>query len=290
MISVSSIKPHIENVQNTDATTYGYIDDEDGDPVTGVFPTFSPQTGWTQGSVCTDCAFHPDSTKAFNGTWSDTTHYISDPARTVQFNFTGTSLDVFCILPNPSDPDLTSVYNLTFNLDGQPLQQTFTHRTDLSNNFVYNASVLSLEGLTSTSHVFTMLAASTDVNSSLLFDYARYSNIVDPSPSLSSTAPVQTQSSSTANVPTTRTSSLPIIIGVVLGSIILFLLVIVLFLYRRYKQIRPQSTLTPPNGIEPFAFHQLTPSMSSRIFPIRNPEQNSPDSIEPPSYAKIDSM
>ncbi|KAJ4473068.1 hypothetical protein J3R30DRAFT_3296771, partial [Lentinula aciculospora] len=164
-----------KNVPTTNSTQFGYIDDEDGDPVTGFFPIFSPSTGWTQGSICTDCAFRPDPSIAFNGTWSDTTHYVFDPARTVQFNFTGTSLDVYCIIPNPSDPVLTSLYNLTFSLDGQSLQQSFTHRSDLSDNFIYNSSVLSLEGLASAPHSFTMLAASTVVNSSLLFAYARYS-------------------------------------------------------------------------------------------------------------------
>ncbi|GAW08717.1 hypothetical protein LENED_010795 [Lentinula edodes] len=143
------------DTQTTDVTTtFGYIDDENGDLFSGIFPILSPPTGWTQGSICTDCAFHLDPSKVFNGTWSDTTHYVYDPARTVQFNFTGTSLDVYCILPNPSDPVLTSTYNLTFSLDGQPLQQIFTHKSDLSNVYMYNTSVLSLEGLTSISHVF----------------------------------------------------------------------------------------------------------------------------------------
>lgn len=86
----------------------------------------------------------------------------------------GTSLDVFCIIPNPSDPGLTSTYNLTFELDGQPLEQTFTHESDSSNVFLFNTSVLSLENLTLAPHMFVMLAASTVVNSTLLFDYAMY--------------------------------------------------------------------------------------------------------------------
>lgn len=86
----------------------------------------------------------------------------------------GTSLDVFCIIPNPSNPGLTSTYDLTFELDGQPLEQTFTHESDLSNVFLFNTSVLSLENLTLAPHTFVMLAASTLVNSTLQFDYAMY--------------------------------------------------------------------------------------------------------------------
>ncbi|KAJ3967282.1 hypothetical protein EV361DRAFT_505491 [Lentinula raphanica] len=277
--------------ENANAMTFGYIDDQDGDPLTGVFPVLSPPSDWTQGSICTECAFHPDPSKAFNGTWSDTTHYVSDPARTVQFNFTGTSLDVYCIIPNPSNQDLISTYNLTFSLDGQPLPQTFSHRSDLSDNFTYNSSVLSLEGLSLTNHVFTMLAASTTVNSSLLFDYARYSNITS-----SSTAPLQTQTSSVTS-PTTghHVSTLPIIIGVVLGSIILILLhVIFVPLYRRRKQLRPRS-IPKLNGIEPYVY-QVEPSHSSPRSLAgstqssgQNFEQSGPDLSEPPSYSKVSS-
>ncbi|KAJ3913279.1 hypothetical protein F5877DRAFT_52646 [Lentinula edodes] len=151
-----------------------YIDDQFGDLVTGTLPTYNPVNGWTQGADCTGCGFHPDAQRAFNQSWYDTTHHTTDETRSVQFSFTGTSLDVFCIIPNPSDPGLTSTYNLTFELDGQPLEQTFTHESDSSNVFLFNTSVLSLENLTLAPHMFVMLAASTVVNSTLLFDYAMY--------------------------------------------------------------------------------------------------------------------
>ncbi|KAE9385627.1 hypothetical protein BT96DRAFT_840491, partial [Gymnopus androsaceus JB14] len=153
------------------------IDDQNGDSATGEVPVFGPDSGWTQGSTCTGCAFHPDVEQAFQGTWQDTTHHTTDvDPRTVQFNFTGvcTSLDVYCIIPNDADLSITSTYNLTFSLDGQPLQQTFTHSSDRSNEYIYNVSVLSLTGLVQVPHTFTMEASSPTVNSTLLFDYARY--------------------------------------------------------------------------------------------------------------------
>ncbi|KAJ3747856.1 hypothetical protein DFH05DRAFT_1393509 [Lentinula detonsa] len=151
-----------------------FIDDQFGDLVTGTLPNYSPATGWTQGATCTGCGFHPNASQAFNQTWHDTTHHTTDETRSVQFGFTGTSLDVFCIIPNPSDPTLTSTYNLTFELDGQPLGETFTHISDLTNVFQFNVSVLSLENLSLAPHIFTMMAASTTVNSTLQFDYAMY--------------------------------------------------------------------------------------------------------------------
>lgn len=68
----------------------------------------------------------------------------------------------------------TSTYNLTFLMDGQLLSQTYTHKSDSTNNFQYNTSVLSLVKLAPVSHTFVMMAASTEVDSTLQFDYARY--------------------------------------------------------------------------------------------------------------------
>ncbi|KAE9394631.1 hypothetical protein BT96DRAFT_827400 [Gymnopus androsaceus JB14] len=157
-------------------TEFRYIDDQYGDSVSGAIPTYEPSGGWADGSTCTGCAIRPDAKQAFLGSWHDSTYDASDKhLRTVQFNFTGTSLDVFCIIPNLSNNTVTTTYNLTFNLDDQTLLQTFEHESDYTNRFLYNYSVLSLSSLASVHHTFTMLMA-TGVNSSntLQFDYARY--------------------------------------------------------------------------------------------------------------------
>ncbi|KAE9398039.1 hypothetical protein BT96DRAFT_995222 [Gymnopus androsaceus JB14] len=208
-----------------------YIDDQYGDLVTGEVPVYSPQGSWTQGAECTGCGFHPASDQAFNNTWHDTTtHHTYDFPRTVQFNFTGTSLDVYCIIPNSPNPTLTSTYNLTFILDDQLLSQTFTHESDLSNNSWYNVSVLSLNNLTPVSHTFAMMAASTMVNSTLKFDYARY--LSPSSHSTSSSTHVSLLSTSTSS----NRISVAVIVGTTIGGIFfLCLLVILVFCYHRYK-------------------------------------------------------
>ncbi|KAF5390135.1 hypothetical protein D9757_003782 [Collybiopsis confluens] len=179
-----------------------YIDDQLGDLITGAQPIYSPVTSWTQGATCSGCGFHPDPKLAFNHTWHDTTHHTTDPVPTVSFSFAGISVEVFCILPNPTDPVLTSTYNLTFTLDGLPIDTVYTHTSDLSTDYYYNTSVLRLDGLSQKSHTLTMSAASTVVNSTLQFDYATYMiDVASPSSSPSSTA------SSTLSLSDTLSSS-----------------------------------------------------------------------------------
>ncbi|KAJ4468752.1 hypothetical protein J3R30DRAFT_3553808 [Lentinula aciculospora] len=210
-----------------------FIDDQFGDLVTQVLPNYSPVNGWTQGANCTGCGFHPNIQQAFNQTWHDTTHHTTDQTKSVQFGFTGTSLDVFCIIPNPSIPTLTSTYNLTFELDGQPLQQTFTHTSDSSNVFQFNVSVLSLENLALAPHNFVMLAASTVVNSTLQFDYAMYT-IPSTSTSLSSSSAGPSASLAATNG---RDHAVPAIIGAAVGgTLFMGMIVAMTFWYLRYKR------------------------------------------------------
>ncbi|KAJ3842257.1 hypothetical protein F5878DRAFT_407188 [Lentinula raphanica] len=151
-----------------------YIDDQYGDLVSNVTPTYSPEPKWSQGAGCSGCALHPDPTQAFDYTWHESTHWTSDAESETVFvslEFTGTSLDVFCILPNPSGPTTVGDYNLTFELDNQLLEQTFMHTNNRSDIFEFNVNVLSLQNLSLVPHVFMMMAG---VDSTIQFDYATY--------------------------------------------------------------------------------------------------------------------
>ncbi|KIK70115.1 hypothetical protein GYMLUDRAFT_53221 [Collybiopsis luxurians FD-317 M1] len=197
---------------------FRYIDDEKGDSVTGALPVYSPANAWTQGATCSGCGFHPDPQQAFDGTWHDTTHHTTDPVRTVQLSFNGTSVEIFCILPNPTDPTLTSTYNLTFSLDGQAVNKTFTHTSDQSNNFQFNTSVLLLSNLPQQAHMLTMLTDSTSVNSTLQFDYAIYTPLPPSSSSSSASAQLTSPSRSSAGTPSPTPKSTTLPIAVVVGA------------------------------------------------------------------------
>ena len=75
------------------------IDDTYGDSLTGAKPDYSSGGNdcWFQGPGCTECVLQPDPSKAYNGTWHDTTSTRcgndasdqSNAGHSVSFNFTG---------------------------------------------------------------------------------------------------------------------------------------------------------------------------------------------------------
>src|SRR5262245_3177183 len=70
------------------------IDDQFGDSVTGAkvqyLPTsFNGGLVWKTSSNCGDCAIVPDSSKAFNNTWTSATYYSSLDHISAGFNFQG---------------------------------------------------------------------------------------------------------------------------------------------------------------------------------------------------------
>lgn len=76
---------HLVASQKTSSRT---IDDEFGDLVTGVKPTYVPASGSWHNTDCPGCAIHPDKNSVFRGTWHAAT-YRGEPEVSVQFNFTG---------------------------------------------------------------------------------------------------------------------------------------------------------------------------------------------------------
>lgn len=56
------------------ATANFTIDDQDGDELTSVVPTYNPVEYWEQGADCTGCALQPNKSYAFKQTWHDSTY------------------------------------------------------------------------------------------------------------------------------------------------------------------------------------------------------------------------
>ncbi|KAK1235147.1 hypothetical protein PQX77_001632, partial [Marasmius sp. AFHP31] len=149
------------------------IDDDAGDSKTQAHPNYIG--GWGPSSSCNDqCLLKPDKSKAYMGTWHDTTHFVGSPPSGVNFEFTGVSLEVFCILP-PNDVQAILNYSLTFEMDGKEVGTPFKRTKDeLTSAYQYNVSVVSLQDLPNTKHNFTMVLKSEEMDSVALFDYAVY--------------------------------------------------------------------------------------------------------------------
>ncbi|KAJ7694648.1 hypothetical protein B0H17DRAFT_462099 [Mycena rosella] len=65
-----------------------------------VGPVYSPATSFSLNSECATCVVHPDATRAFEGTWHDSSQFEDESPVSVTLSFTGTGIDVFCILAN----------------------------------------------------------------------------------------------------------------------------------------------------------------------------------------------
>jgi len=150
------------------------IDDQLGDLVTGVLPSYNPASSWKEGTSCgSACAVHP--LRAFEGTWHDSSQFPNEAPVSVSLNFTGTAIWVFCIVP-PITPGVITSYNLSYTLDNGAQNGTFLYTPTSTSDFLYNVSAVALPTLANTTH---NLVISTDdsVNGSIfLFDYAVYTS------------------------------------------------------------------------------------------------------------------
>ncbi|KAJ7117433.1 hypothetical protein C8R44DRAFT_626506 [Mycena epipterygia] len=155
--------------------TSATIDDSSGDSLNpGVMPVYSPPSAFSLNSDCSGCLIKADPAQAFDGTWHDSSQLPGEASVSITLSFTGTGIDVFCILANTVQGAATTT-DLAFTLDGSP-QQPFSHTPDSTFSYLYNQNVLSVSGLAQASH---QLVITTDSSGSLLlFDYARYTCVL----------------------------------------------------------------------------------------------------------------
>ena len=149
------------------------IDDEQGDSVTGLVPEYSPPGAWHQGSTCTACFVHLDTSQVLDGTWHDTTHHPGDPEpRSITMRFNGTAVYVYNALANTVTGADTAT-NLTFSIDGARVG-TFFHAPSTSTDFEYNEPVHVSTNLQDQEHTLIIQAVGDVSPSLILFDYVVY--------------------------------------------------------------------------------------------------------------------
>jgi len=199
------------------------IDDQFGDSVSGVLPSYSPIRFWEAGASCSNCSVHPDPAFAFNHTWHDSSQFPGEQSVSVSLEFTGTAVWVFCIVP-PITTNAITRYNLSFDLDDGAHRGTFLYSPTSSSEYLYNVPAVTLPSLPNTAH--TLLIATDDsVDGSIfLFDYAVYQT-VEGTPDV--------------------TASPGTIAGCVFGGIILVLLVLALLRCRKQRRNKKPPPILP---------------------------------------------
>ncbi|KAI5115993.1 hypothetical protein M0805_009065 [Coniferiporia weirii] len=214
------------------------IDDQFGDSVTGVLPTYGGYGGsnWAQGATCQKCRAQPDPSSVFQGSWHDTTWSPGDSGEKVMtVNFNGSAVYVFIILANNLHPT-TTFTNLSFSLDGE-LVGNFVHSPTSGTDYEYNVTAYANESLANVGHNLVM--QTTGDNAVLvLFDYLVYS--VDDEGAPANDAPPSTQVDSSSE---TGKKDIGIIVGALIGGLIAFTLAIGLPLY---SYVHSGRTLTGP--------------------------------------------
>ncbi|KAJ6500739.1 hypothetical protein C8R45DRAFT_79801 [Mycena sanguinolenta] len=240
------------------------IDDQFGDSVSGLVPTYNPPSFWKVGASCgSGCAVHPDPTLAFNHTWHDSSQFPNEAPVSVSLQFTGTAVWVFCIAPPITENVITS-YNLSFTLDNGAHTGTFSYAPTSSSDFLFNVPVVSLPTLANTAHTLVIATDDSVDGSIFLFDYAVYTSVEDDTPVEAS------------KKPNTGT-----IAGCVFGGIFLLILVLALLRCRKRRRSRKPPVLPV---IEPFPKNPAVDSGSTTLAPettdlSRNPSTHSPSTL-----------
>ncbi|EPQ52305.1 hypothetical protein GLOTRDRAFT_95918 [Gloeophyllum trabeum ATCC 11539] len=139
------------------------VDDQNGDPITGIVPTYSPPTDWAAGEACKGCAIQfsaDDRTHVYEETWHDATHRPTDaePVEMI-FQFTGVAVYLYCIL---------------FVVDGQPGTTNFDHYSaPTTQQYTFSVPVFSATSLTNAAHEIRLQSGGS-LSSLVLFDYLIY--------------------------------------------------------------------------------------------------------------------
>ncbi|KAJ8086973.1 hypothetical protein PM082_005798 [Marasmius tenuissimus] len=102
-----------------------------------------------------------------------------DNAKYIQFDFVGTAVTIYCIVPNlPSSSGLVTQCAIDFRIDGQlpPNGKTmYNHVSDASGTYAYHVPVFHQTGLKNEKHTMMVrMIPVPDVDAVLLFDYATY--------------------------------------------------------------------------------------------------------------------
>lgn len=229
------------------------IDDEQGDSVTGVKPTYEPTSNWAQGSTCAGCFLTPNKvvsvSRAFDGTWHDSTYTPEtpgNPGNTIEAAFMGTAVYVYFIVPNFVQ-FTTTLVNVTFSIDGTFYGQ-YQHIPRTTSTISYNTLVFHTTNLANTDHTIEIRASGSNA-SLILFDNMIYTvDEADPtSSSLGSTftivpptlsnSPDPSPSSAATGAAREFRSSPPIgaIAGGVAGGVAILSLLLVFYCYLRKR-------------------------------------------------------
>ncbi|KAF7430963.1 hypothetical protein PC9H_006678 [Pleurotus ostreatus] len=135
-------------------------------------PSVRYLNGWSPGP---SLYIQLDTSKLFNGTWHDTTHYTQDiTTKEMHVNFTGVAVYLYAVIANqPSGKPFDAFADYKFLLDDVVVGE-YRHEVEDTTDFFYNVPIYVNTTLPDKEHRFSVLIDSTEKPVLMLFDYLVY--------------------------------------------------------------------------------------------------------------------
>ncbi|KAK0481577.1 hypothetical protein IW261DRAFT_1562874 [Armillaria novae-zelandiae] len=231
---------------------------------------FSPVDAWNNGTACQSCTAHPDASRAFDGTWYDSTfnkdsgsNAYPNQVLNVSMSFTGTAIYVICILANTATSP-TGNSDMTFYIDNKFVGE-FYQIAPGEPGYQYNVTVYSNNSIPNGLHNFKLQNGHVDgikalvILDSIIYSYDDgQSDSPNSASGVSNAPPATVTSSSVASSSTTSTSGTNI--GSIVGPAVAVPLALIIgvaafFLLRRRKgRAKPEE-----DTVEAFVVHGWNP-------------------------------
>ncbi|KAL0955662.1 hypothetical protein HGRIS_001889 [Hohenbuehelia grisea] len=127
------------------------VDDVFGDPESGSHIVYSSEA-WNDGRNCSGCAAKPESSKVFQGTWTDSSFDGSRETvlQNATLGFSGTAVYVFCVV------DILGSTDISFYIDGAAVGSFVQKAGESSQRYQYNTSVYANSSLPDGPHTLTI--------------------------------------------------------------------------------------------------------------------------------------
>ena len=170
------------------------VDDQYGDPTTGLSVLYSPSSKWEDGQSCDNCTAQPNATNAYMQTWKIGTYTPGEDVLQASFSFTGMykqgrsslrlqsdvcsvgiAIYVSCIVTGSlENPDGNT--DLTFYIDNANVG-SFEKTPDGNATYLYGTNVFATKGLSNTLHTLTIESGSGGSEALVMLDSITYTYV-----------------------------------------------------------------------------------------------------------------
>ncbi|KAJ3877177.1 hypothetical protein F5051DRAFT_465219, partial [Lentinula edodes] len=127
---------------------------------------YSPYGAWNIGNDCHGCDAQPNATLAYNHTWHDAAG---------SYPPSGTAVYVFCIMLNSATYPIFGASDISFHMDGVPVNTYQNSPTENLDTYTYNVPVFAMPSLEYGTHsLMIQNGVANGTDALILLDYIVY--------------------------------------------------------------------------------------------------------------------